>query len=386
MHFNSFIKIYFLENFYLKNKFSFKGNSKTINFFYIWAFISNFNIPKSRKMKPFSKILLWSLSALTFSAAAQQDTTVVDDFSNYGDADTKVTKSYCNQKVNFLTPSKLISIGFERQEAFHWHTENKATTAHGHNEISNAQGLRLLYSTPVISRTDMILNLSVSHWETKYNAQNTPTNDNFLNQLDTRGLRSTSLQATYFKPLNEKTFLLFQAQADINGDFRKLSEISNNNLTYSGVAVYGWKKNDNLMWGIGAARTYRLGQLIYVPVILWNKTFNANWGVEALFPARAVVRRNFGTTSLLTLGYELEGNTYHINNVGFLRRGEIKPRLTYERQLKNFIWLTAQAGLRINQRFDVYATQNPAKDETARIISEVGNPFFFNIGIHLVSP
>ncbi len=335
-------------------------------------------------MKPFSKILLLSLSVLAFKAAAQQDTTVVDDFSNYGDADTKVTKSYCNQKVNFLSPSKLISVGFERQEAFDWHST--ANTNHAHNHVNAAQGVRLMYSTPVISRTDMILNLSISHWETRYNAKNATTNDNLLNTLDSRGLRSTSLQATYFKPLNEKNFLLFQAQADVNGDFQKLSEISSNSLTYSGVAIYGWKKSDNLMWGVGAARTYRLGQLIYVPVILWNKTFNAKWGVEALFPARAMVRRNFGTTSLLSLGYELEGNVYHLNNIGFLRRGEVKPRLTYERQLKNFIWLTAQAGLRINQRFDIYATQNPTTDEQARIKNEIGNPFFFNIGIHLVSP
>lgn len=336
-------------------------------------------------MKLFRKTFLFSLSVFAFSAAAQQDTTVVDDFSNYGDADTKVTKNYCNQKVNFLSPSKLISVGFERQEAFHWHS-HAANGAHGENEVSSAQGIRVMYSTPVISRTDMILNLSVSHWETGYSAKNTPTNDKVLNALDTRGLRSTSFQATYFKPLNEKNFLLFQAQADVSGDFRKFSEISSNNMTYSGVAIYGWKKSDNLMWGLGAARTYRLGQLIYVPVLLWNQTFNADWGVEVLFPARGVIRRNFGTTSLLSLGYELEGNAYYLNDIGFLRRGEIKPRLTYERQLKNFIWLTAQAGFRINGRFDVYGTQNPAKDEIATFKNEIGNTFFFNVGIHLVSP
>lgn len=335
-------------------------------------------------MKPFRKILLFQFLTLTFHAAAQQDTTVIDDFSSYGDADTKVTKRYCNQKVNFLSPSKLISVGFERQEAFHWHSANQ--TAHNHNEVSSAQGIRFLYSTPVISRTDMILNLSVSHWETGYTTKNAPTTDPLLHTLDTRGLRSTSFQATYFKPLNENNFLLFQAQADVNGDFHKFAEISSNNLTYSGVAIYGWKKSDNLMWGVGAARTYRLGQLIYVPVVLWNQTFNENWGVEVLFPARGVIRRNFGTTSLLSLGYELEGNAYYLNNIGFLRRGEIKPRLTYERQLKNFIWLTAQAGFRINGRFDVYATQNPAKDEIANIKNEIGNTFFFNIGLHLVSP
>lgn len=337
-------------------------------------------------MKLFRKGLLLGLSVLTFSAMAQQDSVIIDDFSNYGDADTKATKSYCNQKVNFLTPSKLISVGFERQEAFHWHSVDNLNSRHNNNEVTNAQGIRFLYSTPVISRTDMILNLSVSHWETGYKAKKATTTDDILTALDTRGLRSSSFQTTFFKPLNEKNFLLIQAQADMNGDYRKFSEISGKNFTYSGVAVFGWKKSDNLMWGFGAARTYRLGQLIHVPVIMYNKTFSPKWGVEALLPARAVVRRNFGTTSLLTLGYELEGNAYYLNNIGYLRRGEIKPRLTYERQLKNFIWLTAQTGLRVNQRFDVYSAQNPSKGEMASYMNAIGNPFFFNIGIHLVSP
>jgi Domain of unknown function (DUF6268) len=328
-------------------------------------------------------------AACTALLFAQTDTTtaVVDDFSAYGDADTKVTKNYCNQKVNYLTPTKLISIGFERQEAFGWTSDPAANDNISSNEVSAAQGLRLFYSTPVVSRTDLIVNLALSHWETGYRAKSPTANDPILGSLDRRGLRSTGLQATVFKPFNEKNFIIVQAQADLNGNYRSLGEISGKALTYSATAIYGWKKNDNLIWGLGAARTYRLGQLIYVPVLLWNKTFNERWGIELLLPAKGVVRRNFGTTSLVTLGLELEGNAYHLNDVGgFLRRGELKPRITYERQIKNFIWFTAQAGLRYNARFNVFADQNPTNNEVVRFENTIGNPLFFNIGIHLVSP
>jgi hypothetical protein len=335
--------------------------------------------------KSLTKLFFFGILCLAASANAQTENTVEDDFSNYGDADTKVTKSYCNQKVNYLTPSKLISIGFEGQGGFSWNSAN-ATGQETTNDIRRAQGLRLMYSTPVVSRTNLLVNLAVSHWETGYNPDNAGGSNPVLNALDTRGLRTSGLQATIFKPFNSKNFLLIQAQADVSGDYRQLSELSGNNLTYSGVAVYGWKKNDNLLWGVGAARTYRLGQLIYVPVVLWNKTFNSKWGVEMLLPARAVVRRNFGTTSLVTAGFELEGNTFYMNNVGYLRRGEIKPRITYERQLKNFIWMTAQVGWRYNGRFDVFSDQNPVKNEAAIWENTIGNPIYFNIGIHLVSP
>jgi hypothetical protein len=36
------------------------------------------------------------------------------------------------------------------------------------------------------------------------------------------------------------------------------------------------------MIGTGLARTYRAGQLMHLPVLFWNKTFNDKWGMELL--------------------------------------------------------------------------------------------------------
>ncbi|HEX8350995.1 MAG TPA: hypothetical protein VF598_13610 [Hymenobacter sp.] len=144
-------------------------------------------------------------------------------------------------------------------------------------------------------------------------------------------------------------------------------------------------------------RTYRAGQLLYIPVLLYNRTFSPKWGCEVVFPARAEIRRSFGTNALLKLGYEPEGNVYYIGKVGtddvYLRRGELKPRLTYERQLVGFVWVSAQAGLRYNYRNDAFRNQNPTGDRESLLGPEpslyqntLTNPLYFNLSLNLVSP
>jgi hypothetical protein len=68
-----------------------------------------------------------------------------------------------------------------------------------------------------------------------------------------------------------------------------------------------------------------------------------------------------------------------------LQRGEIKPRLQWERQLKNFSWLTAQAGVRVNGRF-VLTDRYSGKDQHEVFRTQLSVPFYFNIGISLASP
>jgi hypothetical protein len=100
---------------------------------------------------------------------------------------------------------------------------------------------------------------------------------------------------------------------------------------------------------------------------------------------------------LLKFGYELEGNTYYLGKIGndevYLRRGELKPRFTYERQLSGFIWLSAQAGLRYNYRNDAFRNQNVTGERESALGSEpslykntLTNPLYFNLSLNLVSP
>jgi hypothetical protein len=209
-------------------------------------------------------------------------------------------------------------------------------------------------------------------------------------------MTTAGINTTIFKPLNEKNFLILQASADVNGVFEKLSDVSGKALTYSWTAIYGWKTSEKNMIGTGIARTYRAGQLIHVPVLLWNKTFNDKWGMELLLPARGHIRYNFSTSNMLQFGFELEGNQFwmHPSPSSFLsstspiyiQRGELKPRIMWDKKIAGFIWLNAQVGVRSNWRFDVMNEYNGRKDNQRYFTSNLSNPMYFNISLNLVSP
>jgi hypothetical protein len=330
-------------------------------------------------------VLYFSIPLLTFS---QTDTTRSKseeiDFEGFGDADDRKVKTFCTQKVSYLSPTKLISIGYETQLDYHLSTTSTNTTD---THVNSFGGLRIGLNAPLISKSNFILNLGLTFWNTQATMQS-PERSPFFQRINS--MNSTGVNLTAFKPLNDKRFLILQANSDLNGNYANLNGQVSKAITYSGTAIYGWKKDDNSMWGIGLTRTYRAGQLLHIPVILYNRTFNQKWGIETTFPAKLNVRRNFSTTSYLMLGYELEGNTFYLGQVNaadvYLRRGELKPRVTFETKLVGFFWLSAQAGLRYNWRFDTYNTQNPMKDEKASFSNTLGNPLYFNISLNFVSP
>ncbi len=342
------------------------------------------------------KFLIFAIYCfIPFLSFTQTDTTRTKsediDFDSFGDADDKKVKTFCTQKVNYLSPTKLISIGYERQLDFHLTstsanaTNNTINTTDTH--VNTFAGLRVGLNTPIISKSNFILNLGLTFWNTQVSVQN-PERSAFFQRINS--MSSTGLNLTAFKPLNDKQFLIFQANVDASGNYGNLDGQLSKALTYSGTAIYGWKKNDNFMWGLGVTRTYRAGQLLHIPVILYNRTFNPTWGIETTFPAKLNVRRNFSPTSYLMLGYEIEGNTFYLGQINtsdvYLRRGEMKPRITFETKLTGFVWLSAQAGLRYNWRFDAYNTQNPISNEKASFSNTLGNPLYFNVSLNFVSP
>lgn len=317
---------------------------------------------------------------------AQEDSTEVEDYSMFADA-TEV-KRYTTQKVLNLSAAKLLSAGLEWNSNSGLPVTNQSTNEARNYNIKPLLMPRILVNFPVVSNDKLIVNLGGQYWGSPYNI--TGALQSPVNTLDANMMHSLGVAASIFKPLNEKRFLILVAGADLNTSFPSGQSLQGKAITISASAIYGWKTSERNMWGIGASRTYRLGRVIHVPVLLWNKTFNDKWGVEMVLPAKGFVRRNFSSQSLLLAGFELEGNQYLIpngfnNGDLFLQRGEIKPRLQWERQLKNFIWLSTQVGARINGRFN-FTDQYNGKDADDLFRTSLKTALFFNISLNLVSP
>jgi hypothetical protein len=139
----------------------------------------------------------------------------------------------------------------------------------------------------------------------------------------------------------------------------------------------------------------------YIPVFMFNYTSaNRKWGTEILFPARAHYRRTFSPRSLLLAGYELEGGSYRLGSFSNanrsleIRRGELRARLEYQRQLMGFVWVSAQVGWRYDWSFNADYLDNNGREffrgftgsQKYAMLNSLSNPLYFNIGFHLVSP
>ena len=329
------------------------------------------------------------------------DTTKTDeeDFSMYADvvdaSSTNKSKVYCSQKISGLSPSKLISLGFDFVGANSIDVDTIGSYIGNTANVKYNNGLRFAANFPVISNNKMILSLGVNYLDFKYTNLNPASTTHALsNTLYKNGLRSYGINATLFKPFNAKYFGILQLAADHN-NAGKIDHFHENALKYSGAAIFGCKPHDRLQYGIGITQSYRGGALNYFPVVLYNYTFkNKKWGVEMLLPARANVRYTINSRNLLFAGFELEGNSYYLDpmvgeyNSGFknlqLQRSEIRPRLTYEFSVYNFIWMSIQAGYRIGYKFNVDDVDYKA--DPLIMNNKVGGSYYFNISLNLVSP
>lgn len=332
------------------------------------------------------------------------------DYSQF--VQTEENKAFCSSRIVGQRPIKLFSLGYDFQGA-HSLTSNlqfpeSEPFAHSENarkdqvDIRSAQGLRFAVNYPVISKNSFVLNLGVNYSETNYdfkdevNAANAP----LMRSLNENGLKSSGFTATVFKPFNSKRYLIVQAGINLNGDYTASNFQDLDYLRYTGAVIYGIKANDRKIWGFGASRTYLGGALNYVPVYYMLYTAqNKKWGLEMLLPARFQYRRNINQKNLLLLGWEVEGNTFRINNDDDqynlpyndmeLRRSELRFRATWEHALTSQIWLSAQAGYRYNWSFDIDRGDffRPfGDDEPFLVENTLTDPIYFNISINWVSP
>ena len=363
-------------------------------------------------------IVLTSTPILAQTETESTDSYDDIDWSLYDDLgfEDESIKRYANAKIEGLSPAKLISFGYDFQSPYTI-TPGDLTLGDGTIiaggeaealQVNSTAGIRAGFNLPVVSQTNLVWQMGANYWNTSYNYAEAPTSaDNPLHQtLSEHGLRTSGVNTTIYKPLDEEQFILFQGSADMSGTYGS-SLIPAQYLKYSAAVLWGKRPTEKKQWAVGVARTYRVGELNYIPVILYNKTSaNNKWGTEALFPARVHVRRTINPRNMVFLGYELQGQSFRMyeNLPGFdirdedleIRRGEIRVRAIYEFSLKNFIWMSVQAGYRINYRYDVdrlvsgpdiyrafgLSTDSPDYAQ----LNALTNPFYVNVSVNLVSP
>lgn len=355
-------------------------------------------------------ILIHTLLLLLLSVGyAQTDSTATEeeeDYSMYENMSStgteKPVKTFASQKIQNQIPTRFVSIGYELQGNYTLTTPQFQDVEEQQHEVRFSHGIRAEGNFPVVSRNNIIFAIGLAYNEQRYQFRE-PINEStnpFVRSLAVAPLRSLGMNFQLFKPFNAKHFLIVQAQADYAGNWTITKWHNPKDIKFSGAIIYGQKKNDRLMWGVGVARTYRLGEQNYIPVALFNFTARSQkWGFETLFPARADFKVMPDARTFVRLGVDLEGNSYVINNQrGFfssglrtieLKRGEMRFRMIYEHQIKGFYWVSVEGGYRLNWVYnldegDFY--RGLFGNQPYLMENGLGNTFFVKLAFSLVSP
>lgn len=354
--------------------------------------------------------LFWLQNTNAFS---QQDS-IVEDFSEYDNVSYSDSKSkvFCSPKILDLSPQKFFSIAYDVQlphsislsELGNYSPDSKAGQINENADLNYVGGLRLFANVPLISKNNILWQVGINYWDINYQVKNRTLSGLVSNlSIDElqKGLTTAGLHSTLYKPINEEQFILFQASADLSGNYSISNPQSLNYLRYSAAVLWGKRPSDRKQWAVGISRTYRVGEMNYIPVILFNWTsYSRKWGTEILFPARAHIRRKINPGNLMLFGYELEGQSYRLNGLSDqnrsleLRRGELRFRSEIQKKLFGFIWGSLQIGYRNNYSFKADYLNNDGLDfyrgffgkQNYAMINNLTGAMYFQIGIHLVSP
>ena len=298
----------------------------------------------------------------------------------------------CNPMILGSIPKKALSLQYEYQSKFDNDSKNNLGFVGGNSNINtNSVGnFRIGFNKNVRVKPNGYISVDVGYATTSFNnMSNSGANPNPMPDIFNDVLfHSVNASTTIFKPLNDKHFFLTNVGLEVNGNTESLKNLGARNLFASALLMYGTKKSYNEMWAFGISRSYKLGRVIHVPAILWNKNFNKKWGMEMLLPSKLIFRYAPNKKTIYNGGIELEGNQYAISNNlmpvnnSFFQRGEIRPKLGLETNLTKNMRFTANTGVRINGRFNI------ADNYDGKILLVENAPrtnAFVNIGIGWIS-
>jgi len=344
------------------------------------------------------KRALWLLLFLSGSWLAQAQPDTITTRSN-----VQSKKEFANPSVLGMGKSKGIIINYERQPDFGI-TSTSAEPGIGDKtgEVRRNNKVDIRAYAPLFNNPHFKMVAGFNYFFEEFNFEYPfPSEYPFYNNIEDKNLKSISGQLVMLRPINEKNFYVLRAKGELNGDYSSKEVAIPDYLKTTVEFLYGWKKSPVYSYGFGVQLGYALGRRRIYPAVLYNRTFNPKWGIEAILPANADLRYNASEKSLWFAGFSVDGGSYNINIrnpefAGFetleLRRSEVRGRLRWEREIYDFLWFGFEAGYRENLNFNVF--EKDANDggfifgtgEEPLIRNKLKGAALFNVEIFLVPP
>jgi hypothetical protein len=309
-----------------------------------------------------------------------------------------IGEGFCKPGVVGKSPSKGLLIDYTVLPNIKVYPYNNGVQDPNAQRVSSHR-LSFKLKAPIIYKPNFTMLVGFAHYREEYNVS-TLTNGNvsILNTIHDRSLKSSRLSLYMIKPINEKYYVAFKGDASFNGDYNGVINFDSRYLKYNIGLLFGVKSRPNIEWGAGILfrSSFVRSSVPVLPFGIYNRTFNDKWGIEAVIPVSIKARYNINSSNLILFGPEYESRTYSLDNINsggnnaafsefFMKRAELKFSVTYERQLSDWVWISAQAGYSHN--FNTTFTEVDFKGTLLPAVSVApADGVFFKVGVFVSPP
>ena len=289
-------------------------------------------------------------------------------------------QTFANPSVLGMGPSKGLIVRYERMPAFSITSSGQVVGIKDYaGSVDKNARLSIKGYIPAWNHPHLKVVVGLSYEREEFQFIAPATQYELYNNIENKGLKSTAAQVAIIRPVDAVHWYLVRVKGELSGDYTS-DELSKSDYSrFSAEAIYGWKRSPTFSWGVGFQYGYTFGRLSLYPAVIYNRTFNSHWGVEALFPARVTLRYNANANSIFYAGYSVDGYNYILHlrnplvrtdqadkaalNTLELRETEVKFRLRWEHELLSFLWMGAEGGYRYNYAFDAFDRTNADREK-----------------------
>jgi hypothetical protein len=244
---------------------------------------------------------------------------------------------------------------------------------------------------PVIRKDHFILALGAKYEVEEFRFENPSlTNNSFYQYLEDKPLRSIGLAGYFGQSLKGDKFIIGRVNTRLSGDIDK-SKLSNYFRSTVSV-IYAQKKSPTVSWGAGLTYNNTFGRQLVLPILTYNQRFTDKLSTRILLPVDIQFNYMLNQKNLIRWNNSLSGDNYYINSGPlapqnlYLSKSDFFSTLTYEREVYDFIWVSANIGYHINYKFDLSTTNKLLSSDAPVISNTIQNATSFQLSLFLVPP
>jgi hypothetical protein len=215
-------------------------------------------------------------------------------------------------------------------------------------------------------------------------------NNDFYQYLEDKPLRSIGLAGYFGQSLKGDKFIIGRVNTRLSGDIDK-SNLTNYFRTTVSM-IYAQKKSPTLSWGAGLTYNNTFGRQLVLPILSYNRRFTEKLSTRILLPVDIQFNYLLNDKNVLKWNNKLSGDNYFINSGPlvpqdfYLSKSDFLSTLTYEREVYDFIWVSANIGYHINYKFDLSTTNKLLSSDEPVISNDIQNATSFQLSIFFVPP